>query len=119
MTGGRLIVLGKVGRNFAAGMSGGIAYVLNVDGNFVYFCNTNMVELSPVRELEDEVFLKEWIGKHVDHTGSQLGADILSNLHQYLPRFIKVLPIEYSRVLQQRKRQETSRMLAYIEPVPQ
>jgi glutamate synthase (NADPH/NADH) large chain len=119
MTGGRLIVLGKVGRNFAAGMSGGIAYVLNTDGNFVYFCNTKRVELSPAREMEDQAFLKEWIEKHVHYTGSLLGADILEHLHDYLPRFIKVLPIEYNRVLQQRKRLETSRLLAYIEPVPQ
>jgi glutamate synthase (NADPH/NADH) large chain len=116
MTGGRIIVLGKVGRNFAAGMSGGIAYVLNTDGNFAYFCNTGMVEMKPVFEQDDQDFIKEWLAKHVYYTESTVAQDILDNWHDYLPRFIKVLPLEYKRVLQQRKLQEIDRQLAYLAP---
>jgi glutamate synthase (NADPH/NADH) large chain len=116
MTGGRIIVLGKVGRNFGAGMSGGIAYVLNTDGNFAYFCNTGMVEMVPVFEQEDQEFIKEWLQKHVNYTGSTVAASILECWHDYLPRFIKVLPIEYKRVLQQRKLQEIDKQLAYLAP---
>ncbi|MBN1681534.1 MAG: glutamate synthase large subunit, partial [Anaerolineae bacterium] len=114
MTGGRIIVLGKVGRNFAAGMSGGVAYVLNVDGNFAYFCNRSMVELSPVLELEDQAFIKEWLNKHVHYTDSALAQRILEQWHEYMPRFIKVLPLEYKRILQQQKLAETDRLLAYV-----
>jgi glutamate synthase (NADPH/NADH) large chain len=119
MTGGRIIVLGKVGRNFAAGMSGGIAYVLNADANFAYFCNTSMVELHPVLEPEDQDFLREWLERHICYTGSLLAVNILDNWHQFLPKFIKVMPSEYNRVLEQQRRIEANRMqLAYIEPVP-
>jgi glutamate synthase (NADPH/NADH) large chain len=108
MTGGRIIVLGRVGRNFAAGMSGGIAYVLDHDGTFEYFCNTGMVELSPVREFEDQEFIIEWLEKHVRHTASAVAKDVLKNWHDHLPRFVKVLPLEYKRALDEMK-------LAHIE----
>jgi glutamate synthase (NADPH/NADH) large chain len=101
MTGGRIIVLGKVGRNFAAGMSGGIAYVLNRDGTFEYFCNRGMVELTPILEYEDQEFVKGWLRKHVDYTGSSVALDILDNWHVYMPKFIKVMPLEYKRALQE------------------
>jgi len=114
MTGGRIIVLGRVGRNFAAGMSGGIAYVLNVNGDFAYYCNTGMVELSPVLEQDDQDFIRTWLQKHVDYTSSPLAQTILDHWHEYLPRFIRVLPLEYKRVLQQQKLQEVDRQLSYI-----
>ncbi len=114
MTGGRIIVLGRVGRNFAAGMSGGIAYVLNTDGNFAYFCNRTMVDLSPAFDVEDQDFLKEWLRKHIDYTGSTLAQAVLERWHEYLPRFIKVLPLEYKRVLQEQKLKQTNEMLAFI-----
>jgi glutamate synthase (NADPH) large chain len=101
MTGGRLLVLGTVGRNFAAGMSGGIAYVLNVGGSFAYFCNQEMVELTPTLELDDQKSIKQLLKNHHDYTGSRLAQEILGNWSQFLPRFVKVLPIEYKRVLQQ------------------
>ncbi len=114
MTGGRIIVLGKVGRNFAAGMSGGIAYVLNVDGNFAYFCNVGMAELSPVLDQDDQDFIRIWLRKHVNYTGSTVAQVALDNWHEYIPRFIKVLPLEYKRVLEETKLQEIDKQLAYI-----
>jgi glutamate synthase (NADPH/NADH) large chain len=115
MTGGRIIVLGGVGRNFAAGMSGGIAYVLNSDGNFAYFCNRSMVELEPALEYEDQEFIRGYLQKHVEHTGSAVARRVLEHWHEYLPRFIKVIPIEYKRILQEQQLQETKKLLAYIQ----
>ncbi len=114
MTGGRIIVLGRVGRNFAAGMSGGIAYVLNVDGKFAYFCNMGMVELTPVLEQEDLDYIRTYLQKHISHTGSTIATTVLENWHDYLPKFMKVMPLEYKRVLQQRKLQEIDRQLNFI-----
>jgi glutamate synthase (NADPH/NADH) large chain len=114
MTGGHVIVLGRVGRNFAAGMSGGVAYVLNVDGKFAYFCNMGMVELTPVMEQEDQDFIQTWLQRHVEYTGSTVAQMVLENWYDYMPRFIKVLPLEYKRVLQERKLQEVDQQLALI-----
>src|SRR5262249_25245014 len=114
MTGGRMIVLGKVGRNFAAGMSGGIAFVLNIDGNFAYFCNTQMVELTPVFDLEDQDFLKTQIERHYQYTGSSVAQTVLENWHVYLPKFIRVMPIEYKAVLEAQKRAEIERKPTYV-----
>jgi glutamate synthase (NADPH/NADH) large chain len=114
MTGGRVIVLGRVGRNFAAGMSGGIAYVLNVDGRFAYFCNRSMVELVPALEYEDQEFIREWLEKHIDYTDSAVAAQVLEQWHEYLPRFIKVVPLEFKRVLQEQQLAETNKRLQYI-----
>ncbi|MDR2501335.1 MAG: glutamate synthase large subunit [Treponema sp.] len=101
MTGGRLIVLGKVGRNFAAGMSGGIAYVLDPIGNFEYFLNKGMVELSGLETEEDQAFVKDQIGKHLYWTGSVYARNILDRWDEHRPKFIKVLPVEYKWALQQ------------------
>jgi glutamate synthase (NADPH/NADH) large chain len=114
MTGGRLLVLGTVGRNFAAGMSGGIAYVLNREGNFEFFLNRGMVELSGLDNEEDENFVKEMINKHVYWTGSAWGKSILDNWAEYGPQFVKVLPVEYKRALQQMKLAELDRKLYEI-----
>ncbi|MEP7284749.1 MAG: glutamate synthase large subunit, partial [Chloroflexota bacterium] len=114
MTGGKVVVLGKVGRNFAAGMSGGTAYVLNNDGNFAYFCNTSLVELSAVLDQEDQDFLREYLQKHYDYTGSTIAQAVLENWHSYLPKFIRILPLEYKRVLQERKLAKIDQQLAYI-----
>lgn len=106
MTGGRLVVLGKVGRNFAAGMSGGIAYVLNLDGSFTYYCNQEMVELSSVIAQEDQQCIKSLLGKHHEYTGSTFAKNILDNWHQFMPRFVKVLPLDYKRALAQTYHQD-------------
>ncbi len=114
MTGGRVVVLGKVGRNFAAGMSGGIGYVLNIDGNFAYFCNMQMVELSPVLDQDDQDFVRTYVEKHYQYTASPVAQMVLENWHTYLPKFIRVMPIEYKRVLEAQKLVEIERQLAYI-----
>ncbi len=103
MTGGHLVVLGQVGRNFAAGMSGGIAYVYDVNKNFDYLCNKGMVELSPIKNDEDEHFLKTTIACHAELTGSKLAATMLHNWNGYLYRFVKVMPLEYKRAIQEMK----------------
>ncbi len=101
MTGGRVVVLGTTGRNFAAGMSGGIAYVLNTHENFDYFCNMGMVELSLLEELNDIKELQSLIRLHYEHTSSALARNILDNWEDYLPKFIKVMPFEYKKVMQE------------------
>ncbi|HOO84975.1 MAG TPA: glutamate synthase large subunit [Prolixibacteraceae bacterium] len=103
MTGGRVVVLGKTGRNFAAGMSGGIAYVLNVTGNFDYYCNKGLVELSKIEDKTDIVELQDMIGEHLMQTRSNLAAKILTNWDEYLPKFVKVIPFEYKKILEEEK----------------
>jgi glutamate synthase (ferredoxin) len=99
MTNGLVVVLGKCGRNFAAGMSGGIAFVLDEKGDFAdKRCNAAAVDLEPV-EGEDEKLLRSIVAAHVEATGSPRGEWILENWRQMLPKFIKVFPHEYKRVL--------------------
>jgi glutamate synthase (NADPH/NADH) large chain len=99
MTGGMVAVLGTTGRNFAAGMSGGFAYVLDLDGEFNKRCNTSMVDLEPLAQAEDEATLKRLIENHVRYTNSKRGAEVLANWAQYRPKFVKVFPKEYRRAL--------------------
>ena len=134
MTGGIVVVLGKTGRNFAAGMSGGIAYVLDEDDSFASRCNLSMVELEPVEEEEmlnardyhlsgdlethgevdvfgdlsagDAVRLKALIARHKSFTGSDTATRILENWAAYLPKFKKVMPVEYRRALLDMQRAE-------------
>ncbi|HYT46851.1 MAG TPA: glutamate synthase-related protein, partial [Burkholderiales bacterium] len=99
MTGGAVVVLGVTGRNFAAGMSGGFAYVLDVDGEFARRCNTAMVDLEPLVESDDEAAVKRLIENHARYTNSRRAAEILEKWAQYRPRFVKVFPKEYRRAL--------------------
>ena len=99
MTGGRVIVLGSVGRNFAAGMSGGIAYVWDREGNFDYFCNKSMVLLEKPNE-QDINTMQEMLHKHVTYTGSTRAQYVLDNFSKEIKKFVKVFPIEYKRVLE-------------------
>ena len=115
MTGGCVVVLGRVGRNFAAGMSGGVAYVLDLEGNFDYHCNMEMVELSLVEELSDIRELKEMIERHHQYTNSDYAGRILAEWNFYQEKFIKVTPIEYKKVLQERKIAELERKIAVVE----
>jgi glutamate synthase (NADPH) large chain len=129
MTGGCVVVLGDTGRNFAAGMSGGVAYVLDTDGTFERRCNLAMVELEPIAEEDahleqhghqsgdmethgrvdimrdmtrfDSQRLHTLIENHVRYTGSRRATLILENWNDYLPRFVKVMPVDYRRALQQ------------------
>lgn len=98
MTGGRVVVLGPTGRNFAAGMSGGIAYVFDPQKALADNCNLDMVDLDPLEE-EDARFLKGLITKHLRFTGSSVAEEILTDWSRYLPSFAKVMPKEYKAVL--------------------
>jgi len=99
MTGGRVVILGRTGRNFAAGMSGGIAFVLDVDGDFKRRCNLGMVDLEPFDRAEDIGLVRGLIERHVQHTGSTYAAKILADWLGLQPRFVKVMPRDYKRVL--------------------
>jgi glutamate synthase (NADPH) large chain len=137
MTGGTVTVLGRTGRNFAAGMSGGIAYVLDEDNTFKSNCNLAMIELEPVPEEEElnerayhhskdlqshgrvEIMtdmtkgdarrLHWMISRHAHYTGSKRAAEILANWKEYLPKFRKVMPVEYRRALAELKAQEAEK----------
>jgi glutamate synthase (NADPH/NADH) large chain len=141
MTGGVVVVLGKTGRNFAAGMSGGIAYVLDEDGTFEKSCNMSMIELEPVAEEEelhaarhhqsgdlhmhglvdvmsdmsrhDAERLHQLIEKHARYTGSERARTILAHWTEYLPRFRKVMPVEYRRALKELAAQQAAAELQY------
>jgi glutamate synthase (NADPH/NADH) large chain len=115
MTGGIVVVLGQTGRNFAAGMSGGVAYVLDESNDFDYFCNMEMVELSLVEDNTDINELKTLIYKHQQYTNSNLAKKIISNWEQYVLKFKKVTPIEYKKVLQEKKIRELDRKIAVVE----
>ena len=100
MTGGRVVVLGQTGKNFAAGMSGGIAYVLDVDRDLYLKLNKGLVSMEPVTDKYDVLELKAMIKEHVDATGSELGTRILENFSQYLTEFKKIIPHDYQEMLQ-------------------
>ena len=98
MTGGRAVILGRTGRNFAAGMSGGVAYVLDVAGDFERRCNPGMVDLETLTD-EDAAFVRQLVGRHVELTGSTPGRQVLDDWDAFRARFVKVMPRDYKRVL--------------------
>ncbi|HCE18520.1 MAG TPA: glutamate synthase large subunit [Anaerolinea thermolimosa] len=100
MTGGRVVVLGSTGRNFAAGMSGGIAYVIDWDGNFASRCNREMVDLERLECPEEIAEVRAMVETHAELTGSLLAYRILATWHDVVPRFVKVFPRDYKRMLQ-------------------
>ncbi len=103
MTGGRVVILGKTGRNFAAGMSGGVAYVLDEAGDFATRCNMELVGLEKLEE-EDLTTLKSAIEEHAINTKSTRAAKILAEWSSFAPKFVKVMPQDYKRVLQSLKK---------------
>ncbi|XP_071041561.1 uncharacterized protein [Parasteatoda tepidariorum] len=103
MTGGKVVVLGLTGRNFAAGMSGGIAYVYNKTGNFESQCNKDIVDLLPVRDVEDIEFLKDFILEFHTKTGSEVAKFILDSWEVSVKRFVKVFPKDYQRALKEKR----------------
>ena len=107
MTGGRALILGKTGRNFAAGMSGGIAWVYDADSSFVENCNAEMVDLDPLSP-QDEVEIKALLNKHYQLTASQVAKYILDDWDQASASFIKVFPKEYKKVLHQQQLQQSA-----------
>ena len=107
MTGGRIVVLGPTGRNFAAGMSGGIAYVWDPRGMFYDLCNHDLVELEDVMERDDVDELKKLIDQHAIYTGSTIANDMLDDWQNARRQFVKVMPVDYKRVLmEERERKE-------------
>jgi len=102
MTGGLAVILGDTGRNFAAGMSGGIAYVYDVQGKFASMCNTEMVELDPLDEA-DATELQSMVQKHFDTTGSTVAQFVLKDFENQLQHFVKVFPTDYKKVLLKKK----------------
>ena len=130
MTGGTVVILGETGRNFAAGMSGGVAYVYNTDKKFAPRCNQSMVDLVPVepkkiqesiltKELwhkgePDEIILKRLIEEHLKNTGSQLAKKILKNWSLELNHFVKVFPKEYQRALIELSESEDTKRTARL-----
>jgi glutamate synthase (NADPH/NADH) large chain len=113
MTGGRVVVLGKTGRNFAAGMSGGIAYVWDHEGDFLANCNLGMVDLEKLEEPGDIEEVKALIEQHLSYTGSTVAAKVLAAWEESVGQFVKVMPIDYRRVLQQ------GRAIALEEGMPE
>ncbi|MCJ1417933.1 glutamate synthase [NADH] [Xylographa parallela] len=99
MTGGRVLILGGTGRNFAAGMSGGIAYVLDMNQDFASKVNMEMVELSGIEDPTEIAFVRGLIEDHHHYTGSELAARVLLDFNRALPRFVKILPTDYKRVM--------------------
>jgi glutamate synthase (NADPH/NADH) large chain len=105
MTGGRIVILGPTGRNFAAGMSGGIAYVWAADRDaFRASCNLGMVALQDLVAPEDVFEVRELIAAHAKYTGSELALDVLDRWEHVQEQFVKVMPTDYERVLQEMKR---------------
>ena len=102
MTGGRVVILGSTGRNFAAGMSGGIAYVYDVDGKFASLCNMEMIDLDPLDE-KDVREMKEMISRHYAYTGSTVAKFVLDDFENQLRNFVKVFPKDYKKVLSEKK----------------
>lgn len=115
MTGGRVVVLGRTGRNFAAGMSGGVAYVWNKEGDFDYYCNMEMVELSLVEDSATRKELHELIRKHYHYTGSHLAGKILENWDKQVDEFIRIVPIEYKKVLQEEQMKKLQQKIAEMQ----
>ena len=115
MTGGRVVVLGDTGRNFAAGMSGGVAYVWDRKHTFDYFCNMDMVELNLVEDSVSRKELLELIRQHYLHTGSALAGRMLDDWPRYVEEFVQVVPIEYKRVLQEEQNKKLQEKIANIQ----
>jgi glutamate synthase (ferredoxin) len=106
MTGGRVVVIGKTGRNFAAGMSGGIAYVLDEAGDFPTRCNPDLVGLEKLEDADEIEEVWKLIQRHQAYTNSARAAKVLADWKNLVPKFVKVMPKDYKRVLQAMKKVE-------------
>ena len=105
MTGGRVVILGETGRNFAAGMSGGIAYIWDPQNSFAANCNAEMVDLDDLETDADVAELRQLIENHLAFTKSTVAESILANWNDSVNQFVKVMPKDYKRVLQQQAQQ--------------
>ena len=115
MTGGRVVVLGTTGRNFAAGMSGGVAYVWDKNHDFDYYCNMDQVEINLVEEASSRKELHELIRQHYLYTGSSLARKMLDDWARYIDDFIQIVPIEYKRVLEEEKMRRLQEKIANMQ----
>jgi glutamate synthase domain-containing protein 3 len=111
MTGGRIVVLGRTGRNFAAGMSGGVAYVLDTIGGFDTRCNREMVDLDPLT-LEDFELVQSLLRRHLRYTESSFAARVLRDWTSMVPLLVKIMPRDYKRVLAAQQRAEAEGRVA-------
>jgi glutamate synthase (NADH) len=120
MTGGRVVVLGATGRNFAAGMSGGIAYILDTAHTFASKVNMEMVELGQVTDPREIAALRHLIEDHRHYTGSEVADRVLRDFHHLLPLFVRVMPLDYKRVLEEQaiREKEEKQRLSVIDLVP-
>jgi glutamate synthase (NADPH) large chain len=107
MTGGRVVVLGRTGRNFAAGMSGGIAYVIDENGDFAQRCNLEMVDLESLEDAQEEEFIKDLLLRHLLLTKSARAQQVLDGWSEYREKLVKIMPLDYRRVLGVKKEQAT------------
>jgi glutamate synthase (NADPH) large chain len=114
MTGGRIIVLGKTGRNFAAGMSGGIAYCLDETQDFKKKCNLDMVVLEKINEFDQET-IKNLLFNHHKYTQSPKAKEIINDFHKYANFFVKVMPLEYKRILEEKKMAKSADLGEYTD----
>jgi len=117
MTGGRVIVLGPTGRNFAAGMSGGIAYVWDKEGAFPDRCNTGMVDLEPLEAPEDIEEVLRLIEYHHRYTDSKVAEGVLANWEKSVKQFVKVMPRDYKRVLLEQAHRRAEQQAAPMQGV--
>jgi glutamate synthase (ferredoxin) len=120
MTGGRVVILGVTGRNFAAGMSGGVAYILDEGGTFATRCNKEMVGLGKLEDAEEIKLVHGLISRHAQLTGSKRAREVLDGWTRFLPFFVRAMPHDYKRVLEAQKKmletgmsQEEAEMAAF------
>jgi glutamate synthase domain-containing protein 3 len=109
MTAGVVVVIGRTGRNFAAGMSGGVAYVLDENQLFDTLCNLDMVELESIHQAEDQRIIQDLLGQHYQWTGSAQAKRILDNWREMSGKFVKVMPIDYRKALEKMRQYEQVR----------
>ena len=114
MTGGRVVVLGRTGKNFAAGMSGGIAYVLDEENRLYKNINKTMISIEKVENKHDQQELRDMIKAHVDATGSRKGREVLEAFEKYLPQFKKIIPNDFKRMLSLSAKLEEKLSLIHI-----
>jgi glutamate synthase domain-containing protein 3 len=117
MTGGRVVVLGKTGRNFAAGMSGGVAYVLNTDGKFEGRCNREMVDLEALVDAGEIDFVQTLIMRHAAATGSAYAQTLLKDWASLQGKLVKVMPREYKRALAEQVKKQAVEAARVSDPV--
>ncbi|MBV8384201.1 MAG: glutamate synthase subunit alpha, partial [Planctomycetaceae bacterium] len=115
MTGGVAVVIGPTGRNFAAGMSGGSAFLYDEPGEFPQRCNLEMVDLEPLREPEDIELVRDLLIQHAGYTGSTVAARILGDWESAIGKFVKVMPVDYRRVLEEQKKQAEAERLEGLQ----